>query len=89
MSWFARRRAEAERRILTELGAPWGSEHSIIWHYGGDVMRRTRMRAGRFYLALGRLENAGRIEAKWDAREPNAKHRRRMYRLGMSTTTSD
>lgn len=80
MSWRRRRQIDAETRVLTALAEPWGNPTTIIWSYGLDLMRRTGMRAGRFYVALGRLEEAGMVESKWDDKEPNAKYRRRMYR---------
>lgn len=73
--WFRRRQLEAETLILSALDLAGG------WAYSLDLMRTCRMRAGRFYPALGRLEDAGLVEAKWDESEPNAKRRRRMYRL--------
>lgn len=78
--WFRRRQLDAETRILTALAEPWGNPQTIIWSYGLDLMRRTGMRPGRFYPALGRLERAGMVEARWDEKEPNPKRRRRMYR---------
>jgi len=50
------------------------------WAYGRDLMVRAGLRGGRFYPALGRLEKAGLVEAKWDESEPEARRRRRMYR---------
>lgn len=86
MSWRHRRQVDAETRILSAMAQPWGNPTSIIWCCGGDLQRRTGMRPGRFYPALGRLERAGMIEARWS--EPNARHKhpRRMYRSATRAT---
>lgn len=79
--WFRRRQLDAETRILeiTGLGPAFGLTDE--WSYGYDLMRAAKLRPGRFYPALGRLEDAGLVEAKWDESESNVKRRRRMYRL--------
>jgi len=80
---FARRRADAEERIVQAL--PSLTQHLEPWTYGLDLMRRTRLRSARFYTALRRLEDAGTVEATWEDLQPGKKHRRRMYRLTEAT----
>jgi hypothetical protein len=71
--WLNRRNEEAERRIelYLTLSSSYGS-------YGLDIMRATKLRAGRMYPALDRLMAADRIYAFWEP-NPTGKHRRRMY----------
>jgi DNA-binding PadR family transcriptional regulator len=70
-----RHKVNASSRILAALA-------DGEWHYGLDMMRATRMRSGRFYPALERLEDGGVVEARWDdSEDPPPKYRRRLYRL--------
>jgi DNA-binding PadR family transcriptional regulator len=71
--WWIKRQTDTETRILGAFDGDW-------WCYGLDLMRRARMRAGRFYPALDRLESSGMVEAKWDDVEIRTGLRRRMYR---------
>ena len=74
-NWRTGRRRETE---LIVLGAMDGDG----WHYVYDVKRRARIRWGRVYPTLWRLEERGEVEAKWDdSEQPPPKHRRRMYRI--------
>ena len=52
------------------------------WWYGLDVLRAARLRSGRFYAAMDRLEANGVVESRWD---PGPWPRRRMYRLTQRT----
>jgi DNA-binding PadR family transcriptional regulator len=83
--FFTRRRKNAEERIVLALWA-LSPHREPSWSYGLDLMRIARLRAGRFYPALGRLEAAGAVEAQWDPAEPNEKRRRRMYRASRKDT---
>jgi hypothetical protein len=80
LSFFTRRRTDAEHRIVMALWA-LSPHREPSWCYGLDLMRVSRLRAGRFYPALGRMEAAGLVEAKWDDAVTARKHRRRMYRV--------
>jgi DNA-binding PadR family transcriptional regulator len=72
--WRARRERRhwiAEALITTALREEPDSS-------GYPLMRRTGLSSGRLYVALARLEAAGRITARWaDGPYP----RRRLYRL--------
>lgn len=77
--WFARRRQDAEERIILALWAlsPYGEPS---WSYGLDIMRTARLRSGRFYPAVTRLLEAGAVEASWEETGQEGRPRRRLYR---------
>jgi PadR family transcriptional regulator, regulatory protein PadR len=72
-SWRIKRQTDAESRVLSVL-------ESEGWTYGLDLSRLTRMRSGRLYPTLDRLEESGLVEAKWDDEEVRPGLRRRLYR---------
>jgi DNA-binding PadR family transcriptional regulator len=68
---LARRRADADRRVLAALrhSTPAG---------GYDLWCRTGLRSGRLYPALARLEAAGLVVREFEA---SGKHPRLLYRM--------
>lgn len=83
-TFLLRRRRRAELRIMEAFMDKPGA-----WHHGLDLMRRARLRAGRFYPTLQHLEGEGLIKSRWsgDALSPHG-YRRRVYKLtseGLST----
>jgi PadR family transcriptional regulator PadR len=52
-------------------------------HYGLEIMRATGLKSGSLYPILGRLEDAGWIEGRWEVIDEAAegRPRRRLYRL--------
>jgi DNA-binding PadR family transcriptional regulator len=54
------------------------------WHYGLDLMRSARVRAGLLYRVLGDLEASGMVEAAWDeGSHPRRRRYRAVERLGL------
>ncbi len=78
--WRRLRHRTLERRIIEVLAVD-----PNVWLPGLDLLRAARLRAGRFYPALGRLERANLVQAKWDEDEPVERKRRRLYRLNPPT----
>lgn len=73
-AWRARRKADADARVLGALGAGERSTHEVLTLSGLSPTRCT--------LALHRLEAAGRVWARWDTVPPIGDGpRRRLYRL--------
>lgn len=69
-----RRRQELEDQILTAL-------NTDEWTYGYDLWSTTRIRAGRMYPTLKRLEEGGWVESTWDdGSASRLRLRRAMYR---------
>jgi len=74
--WRRRGSVDAQARVLLAL------KHADDWCFGLDLMRTCRMRAGRLYPALMRLEEHGLVQAIWQEGD----RPRRMYRyVGEST----
>jgi DNA-binding PadR family transcriptional regulator len=50
---------------------------------GADIMRLAKLSSGTMYPLLGRFEDAGLLESKWEDRDPQdlGRPRRRLYRL--------
>jgi DNA-binding PadR family transcriptional regulator len=69
--WRRGRREEVENRVLAALQADeWTSDF--------DLWRTTRIRCGRLYPTLKRLEEHGWVQGDWA--EGSTRPRRRMYR---------
>lgn len=72
-AWVQRREAEAESRVLAHLAkCPYGD-------FGYEISKATRLRAGRLYPVLHRLEEQGRITARWGQPIRPDGPRRRIY----------
>jgi DNA-binding PadR family transcriptional regulator len=70
-AWLARRRADADRRVLAAL-----TERGSA--YGHDLRRATRLRAARLYPALDRLTADGCVTWEW-VPQPGGRPARRLY----------
>lgn len=75
-----RRRRQAWARLAIRLALTLPDDRE--WWYGLDLKRASGLRWGRFYRALGQLEDAGIVEGRF---EDGPYPRRRMYRLTETT----
>jgi len=64
----------SRRRLLVLLADAANCGGSELWRLAGGS-------AGRLYIVLDRLEDAGLVTGEWETPEPQERPRRRFYRL--------
>lgn len=69
------------RRSPQTLAVLSALQRRQAWHYGYDLLKKTRLKSGTLYPILARLQRGGWLEQRWEKSSAPGRPPRHLYRL--------